>query len=191
MRALLAISDAIDAVLAFVAKTFVWFYLALILVICTDVVTRKFGLSLTLAGIDLGSTRLQELEWHLHAVVFLTWLGYAYIRNAHVRIDIATAGLSERKQAWFEVLGCVIFALPYLLVALPFAHDFFMLSLTQNESSSAPNGLPYRWVVKAFLYYGFWSVLFAVISVMLRRLVFLLGSPDVAAAAGAGGKSGH
>lgn len=175
MTALLALSRAIEALLKFIAHLGAWFFIACIVTICFDVVSRKLGFQLWIAGIDLGSTRLQELEWHFHAMLFLTWLGYAYVRNAHVRIDILTGTLSARKQAWLELIGCIVFALPYLFVALPYAWDFLALSYIQNESSSAPIGLPYRWVVKAFLFYGFVSVLLAVIVVMIRNFAFLFG----------------
>ena len=122
-------------------------------------------------------------------MMFLTWIGYAYVKDSHVRIDIATGSLPARKQAWLEVFGCIAFALPYLLVALPYAHVFFMTSFFQNEGSPAPNGLPMRWVIKGFLYFGFWSVFFAVISVMCRRIVFLFGEPELAETAMPGGSS--
>lgn len=183
MRGLLGISNAIDAFLGAIARAFAWFLPVLVLVIVFDVISRKFGFQLNLLGLDLGSTRLQELEWHLHAIIYLTWIGFAYIRNAHVRIDVATGGLSQRKQAWLELIGCAIFALPYVLTALPYAHDFFMTSFLQHESSSAPNGLPWRWIPKGFLYFAFISVLLSVVSVALRRIVFLMGPPDLAAEA--------
>jgi TRAP-type mannitol/chloroaromatic compound transport system permease small subunit len=190
MSSLLAVSRAIDALLRTVAHLGAWFFIACIVTICFDVVTRKFGFQLNIAGYDLGSTRLQELEWHFHGALFLTWLGYAYVKNAHVRIDILTGGLPARKQAWFELLGCLIFALPYLYVALPFAWDFVALSFAQNESSSAPTGLPKRWIIKAFLFYGFVSVFLAVVSVMIRRFVYLFGSPEDAELAMPGGVAG-
>lgn len=183
MRRLLGVSNAIDAVLKTVAHAGAWFFIACIVTICFDVVTRKAGFQLNLLGIDLGSTRLQELEWHFHAALFLTWLGYAYIRNAHVRIDVFTGHLDQRRQALLELAGCLVFALPYLFVALPFAHEFFVQSFRQMEGSSAPNGLPYRFVIKGFLYYGFLSILAAVVSVMIRRIVFLWGPPPLAAEA--------
>lgn len=180
MRALLGLSNSIDTFLRWLAHLFGWLFFALVIVIVFDVVTRKIGYQLNIFGIDLGSTRLQELEWHLHGMLFLTWLGYAYVKNAHVRIDIATSGLSQRTQAWLELFGCIVFALPYLIVALPYAHNFFVSALIQNEGSPAPNGLPWRWVIKGFLYLGFWTVFLAVISVMVRRFVFLFGPPDIA-----------
>lgn len=190
MNALLALSRAIDALLRTVAHMGAWFFIACIFTICFDVVSRKLGFQLNVFGVDLGSTRLQELEWHFHGALFLTWLGYAYVKNAHVRIDVLTNNLSARKQAWLELFGCVVFALPYLAVALPFAYSFLALSFSQWEGSNAPTGLPMRWIIKAFLFYGLLSVLLAVISVMCRRIVFLFGSPALSEAAMPGGVAG-
>jgi TRAP-type mannitol/chloroaromatic compound transport system permease small subunit len=183
MRALLSISNGIDAVLGLIARIFGWCFVLMAIVICFDVVSRKFGFQLELFGIDLGSTRLQELEWHLHAALFLSWIGYCYVRNAHVRIDVFTGALSPRKQAWLELIGCLVFALPYVIVALPYAWDFFRDAYRQGEASSAPNGLPARYVIKFFLWFGFATILAAVISVFIRRFVYLFGTPDDAAAA--------
>lgn len=179
MRGLLSASNAIDCVLGAIARWFGWGFVALVIVICFDVISRKAGFQLYILGLDLGSTRLQELEWHLHSFVFLTWIGYCYILNAHVRIDVFTTGLSERTTAWLELLGIIIFAAPYVIVAQPHAWEFFYRAWEQNESSSAPNGLPWRWIVKGFLFYGFLSILVAVISVGLRRIVFLFGSREL------------
>ena len=192
MTALLALSRASDTLLRVVAHAGAWFFIACISTICFDVITRKFGFQLNIGGVDLGSTRLQELEWHFHGALFLTWLGYAYIKNAHVRIDVLTGGLSKRKQAGLELLGCFIFALPYLAVAVPYAWDFLALSYAQNESSNAPTGLPYRWIIKAFLFYGMVSIAAAVLSVAIKNFVVLFGSPDDAERALVGStKSAH
>lgn len=180
LRGLLGISNAIDAVLGAIARLFAWLLPVLVTVIVFDVISRKFGFQLNIFGLDLGSTRLQELEWHFHSIIFLTWIGFCYIRNVHVRIDVATGGLSQRNQAWLELLGCFIFAFPYVLTALPYAHNFFMTAFVQNEASAAPNGLPWRWIPKGFLYFAFISILLATLSVFIRRFVFLFGSPELA-----------
>ncbi|HVL56082.1 MAG TPA: TRAP transporter small permease subunit [Burkholderiaceae bacterium] len=174
MGILLRLSDLIEALLRRVADAGAWAFIACIVVIVFDVVTRKVGFQLP----GLGSTRLQELEWHLHAVLFCTWLGYTYVRNGHVRIDVFTASLAPRSKLWLELACCIVFALPYLWIALPYAHDFFLLSFRQAEGSDAPTGLPYRWVVKFFLYFAFISVLLAVIAVMARCVVALFGTAE-------------
>ncbi len=179
MSFLLRVADVVEAVLRRIADLGAWAFIACIAVIALDVVTRKFGFQFP----GLGSTRLQELEWHLHTVLFCTWLGFTYMRNSHVRIDVFIVHLSPRRKLWLELVGCLLFALPYLLVALPYAHDFALLSYTQGESSDTPNGLGYRWVVKGFLYLGFITVLMAVLGVLARCVVALFGNKEDAARA--------
>ena len=179
MQALLKIADAIEAVLRRIADAGAWAFIACIAVITLDVVTRKFGFQFP----GMGSTRLQELEWHLHAVLFCTWLGYGYVRNTHVRIDVFIGGLSTRGLLWLELWCCLLFALPYLVVALPYALEFFLVSFRQGEGSDAPTGLPSRWVIKGFLFLGFVTVLAAVLAVLARCAVALFGTPEQAARA--------
>jgi len=170
---LLKIADGIDDLLRRIADLGAWAFVACIVVITFDVITRKLGFQLP----GLGSTRLQELEWHLHAVLFCTWLGYTYLRNGHVRIDVFSGSLAPRTKLWLELVCCVVVAAPYLWVATPYALDFFLVSLRQGESSDAPTGLPYRWVVKFFLFLTFVTLSAAVAAVAARCLVALYGSP--------------
>lgn len=179
MAFLIKLSNLIEGVLRRIADLGAWAFIACIVVITLDVVTRKFGFQVP----ALGSTRLQELEWHFHAILFCTWLGYAYMRNGHVRIDVFIGHLSPRQKIWLELVGCLIFALPYLLVALPYAMDYFTVSYLQGESSDAPTGLPYRWVTKGFLFLGFLTVTAAVLAVAARCIVALFGSAEQAAKA--------
>jgi len=179
MSRLLGVSDAIDTVLGRIAHLFGWLFIALVVVICFDVVTRKVGFQLPI----FGSTPLQELEWHIHGLLFLPWLGYCYIRNVHVRIDVFTASASPRKQAILEVFGILVFAIPYCLVATYFAFEFFEVSFIQGETSDAPNGLRFRWVMKGALFIGLILLDLAVASVLIRKLVQLFGPPDLAARA--------
>ncbi len=186
MRGLLRVSDVIDRGLEVVARATGWLFVVLVGVIFFDVVTRKAGFQLPY----FGSTRLQELEWHLHAFLFLGWLGYCYVRNVHVRIDVFTGALPERRKAWLEIFGIVVFAIPYCLVAIYYAYGFFETSFLQNESSDAPNGLPWRWIAKFALFAALVTVLLAVVSVLFRKLVLLFGPPDLTVGA-AGPAGGH
>ncbi len=179
MNALLRLSDILERILKFIADTGAWAFIACITVIMLDVVTRKAGFQVP----GLGSTRLQELEWHLHAGLFCCWLGYTYIRNGHVRIDVFMAAARPRTRLWVELFGCLVFALPYLAIALPHAQDFFWTSFMQGESSEAPNGLGLRWIIKLFLFGAFITILMAVIAVAIRCVVALFGNEDQAARA--------
>ena len=176
MTFLLALSVAIDSVLERIARAAGWLFFVLVGVIVWDVLTRKIGFQLP----GFGSTPIQELEWHLHGALFLFWLGYAYVRNVHVRIDVFTASLSRRKGAWLELVGIVAFAIPYTAVALYFSFLFAQTSFLQNESSAAPNGLAYRWIIKSCLFFGLVLLMASVVSVLCRNLVLLFGPKHLA-----------
>ncbi|MFN0317633.1 MAG: TRAP transporter small permease subunit [Burkholderiales bacterium] len=183
MDRLLEVSNAIGAVLEKIAAAVGWLFLVATAVIIFDVLSRKFGFQIP----GMGSTRLQELEWHLHTALFSFWIGMGYIRNTHVRIDVATTNAKPRTHAMLELLGCLIFALPYTLVAIYFAADFAWISFVDMEGSESANGLPYRWIPKTFLLAGLVLLLFAVLSVLMRVIVFLHGPERLRAAASFGG----
>jgi TRAP-type mannitol/chloroaromatic compound transport system permease small subunit len=188
MDRLLATSDAIDRVLERISSAVGWLFIVCSVVICFDVLSRKFGYQIP----GMGSTRLQELEWHLHAALFCFWLGTAYVKNAHVRIDVAVANAKPRTHAWIELVGCLIFALPYCLIALYFSTDFTWLALRLNESSDSATGLPWRWIPKAFITIGLLLLLAAVLSVLMRLIVYLYGPQRLRArSAFAGAKVHH
>ena len=187
MDRLLATSDSINAVLDRIAMAVGWLFLVLTAIIVFDVLTRKFGYQIP----DMGSTRLQELEWHLHAALFCFWLGVGYIKNAHVRIDIAVANIKPRSHAMIELLGCLIFAVPYCLIAIYFSWDFTLISFLDNEGSPSANGLPWRWIPKSFITLGLIFLLLAVISVMMRVIVYLYGPERLRAASTPAVIQGH
>lgn len=188
MERLLAASDAIGRVLVRIGMAAGWLFVVCTVVICFDVLSRKFGYQIP----GMGSTRLQELEWHLHTALFCFWLGAAYVKNAHVRIDIAVAAAKPRTQAWIELLGCVLFAIPYCLIAIYFSTDFTWIALSQNESSDSATGLPWRWIPKLLITIGLVLLLVAVISVLMRLVVYLYGPPSLRArSAFAGAKAHH
>jgi TRAP-type mannitol/chloroaromatic compound transport system permease small subunit len=187
MDKLLQASKAIERALYGVAMAAGWLFIACTLVIVFDVLTRKFGFQLP----EMGSTRLQELEWHLHTALFSFWLGIAYIRNAHVRIDIAIANAAPRTHAWLELAGVLVFALPYCLIALYFSADFTAIAWRWNEYSDSATGLPWRWIPKAFITIGLMLLLAAVVSVAMRLVVYLWGPARLRAASAFAGAKGH
>jgi TRAP-type mannitol/chloroaromatic compound transport system permease small subunit len=179
MDLLLSISKAVERALYRVSMVAGWLFVACTVVIVFDVITRKFGFQLP----GMGSTRLQELEWHLHTALFSFWLGTAYLKNAHVRIDILVVNTAPRRVAWIEFLGVLVFALPYCLIAIYFSYDFFHTAWQFNEYSDSATGLPWRWIPKGMISIGLILLLAAVVSVLLRLVVFLWGPERLRAAA--------
>lgn len=183
MDRLLAAARTIERLLHAISMAAGWLFIVCTVVIVFDVLTRKFGFQLP----GMGSTRLQELEWHLHTALFCFWLGTAYLANAHVRIDIVAARASPRRLAWIELLGVLLFALPYCLIAIYFSYDFFHIAWQYNEYSDSATGLPWRWIPKGIISLGLILLLAAVVAVGLRLAVFLWGPERLRSAAGFAG----
>lgn len=98
-----------------------------------------------------GSIALQELEWHLFDVIILFGIAYTLRENAHVRVDIFYATYSKKTKALLNIISSLFFILPFSLLIIYIGIDFVAMSFTQNESSSNPGGLEYRYLVKALL----------------------------------------
>ncbi|MEA1893068.1 MAG: TRAP transporter small permease subunit [Campylobacterota bacterium] len=98
-----------------------------------------------------GSIALQELEWHLFDVIILFGIAYTLKENAHVRVDIFYASYSDKTKAVINIISSLFFILPFSLLIIYIGVDFVALSFAQNEGSSNPGGLEYRYMVKSLL----------------------------------------
>jgi TRAP-type mannitol/chloroaromatic compound transport system permease small subunit len=173
MNALLSLSDSLRRMLESVARASAWLLLIMAAVTCFDVLARKTGIPAPL-------TKLQELEWHFHAALFSLWMGYGYTINAHPRVDSYTENMTLRRKAWFELLGCLLFALPYMALTAYHTLDFVSESYLLSEQSDSTVGLRYRWFIKGVYAAGIWLVVLGIVSVLLRLIVFLFGGPSKA-----------
>ena len=98
-----------------------------------------------------GSIALQELEWHLFDVIILFGIAYTLRENAHVRVDIFYTSYSEKTKALLNIVSSLFFILPFSILIIYIGLDFVAMSFTQNEASSNPGGLEYRFLVKSLL----------------------------------------
>jgi len=168
-----------------------WFALPMVLFTVLDVISRKIswlddqgrlhGLQIFLTrnvGRMFESTMLQELEWHFHTALFALVLGYGYIHNSHVRVDLIRENLAFRKQAWLEFLGITLFLIPYLTCIVWFAWGYAVNSYDMNEISASTVGLEHRWIIKSVLVVGLIVAGLAGIAVWLQVALILFGDPN-------------
>ena len=179
MRGLLHFADLLERIVLTAGRAGSWLSLPLIAVIIFDVITRKIYFTQQLimnswAHEYFSSTKLQEWEWHLHTMLFLLSLGFAYSRNSHVRVDLVREKIPSLGQVWIELIGVVFFMLPYVLIVLYFGWAFLVQSYVSDEVSSAMTGLSHRWLIKSFLVIGLGLALFAGVAMLIRTLAYLL-----------------
>jgi TRAP-type mannitol/chloroaromatic compound transport system permease small subunit len=180
MRRLLTLAVRLERIVVFFGRLAGWVVVPLIAVIIFDILTRKFYWSQQLISNSwafdyISSGHLQDWEWHLHTVLFLLVLGYAYVRNAHVRVDLVREKLSPRAQAWVEFLGCLVFLIPFVSLLTYLTLPFLELAWKFDEQSQSFTGLKHRWIIKSFLLPGFLLALMAGVAVLLRCVVYLFG----------------
>lgn len=175
-RTLLRLAGHLERHVSVIGRGAGWLMPLLVLVIVADVVLRHWFV--------IGSTRLQELEWHLHGALFLLSLGYAFLRGAHVRIELVHDRLSPRAKAMVELCGLLLALLPWCAAMLWFGADYAGRALLVGEASSSPGGLPMRWIIKSVLVAGIVLLALAGFARLIRAAVFLFGPPELAQATG-------
>jgi len=157
--------------------------LPLIAVIMFDVITRKIdflriGMSQLSFYWIIEPIKLQDMEWHLHAVILMLSFGFAYLQNAHVRVDIFREMLSRRGQAWVEFWGIVLLAVPYLILVIYFAFVFVKISFVQGEGSESLTGITHRYIIKSVMLLGFLLTASAFLATLIRLCALLFGGHD-------------
>lgn len=166
MKALLALSRAIDALNLRIGRAVTWLTLVVVLVSATNAVIRKL--------LNTSSNAWLELQWYLFGAMFLLTAGYTLLHNEHVRVDVLSSKLSRRTQVWIEIIGVVFFLLPACLLILWLSWPMFVDSYLTNEQSSNSGGLV-RWPVKLLIPVGFALLVAAGVSHLIKCVGFLRG----------------
>jgi tripartite ATP-independent transporter DctM subunit len=126
-----------------------------------------------------GSVALQELEWHLHATIFLLGLSYALKHDAHVRVDIFYEGYTYPNRALVRLVGMVVLVIPFALLIIVDAWEMTLQSYRQHEISSDPGGLSHRYVIKGMVVVGFGLLILQAIGEIAKALRVIRLTPTV------------
>lgn len=170
MSTLLKLSRLIDGLTNMIGKLAMWMILATTLISASNAIIRKvFGTS---------SNAWLEIQWYLFAAVFMLGSGYAFLRNAHVRIDFISSRFSARGRNWVDIGGIILFVFPLCYLLTVQGWPLFVQALQSGEMSSNSGGL-IRWPVYALIPAGFILLFMQSISELIKRAAFLTGNgPD-------------
>ncbi len=142
MRAVQALSNAIDIMNERVGRIVAWFALIMVLVQFTVVLLRYvFG---------LGFIPMQESILFMHSMLFLLAGGYTLLHNGHVRVDIFYGNAGPRAKAVIDLVGVLIFLWPLCVVMFYMAWTFVGASVRVWEGSPEGTFMPF-WLLKSML----------------------------------------
>jgi len=167
MQFLERIVDMIDGCNNKIGRFVGWLCTFMVLIVFYDTVMRY--------AFNHGNVALQELEWHVFAVVFLLGGAYTLKEGGHVRVDILFINFSERTKAWVDFLGSLIFLIPFCIVVIYSTQKFVGNSWAVREISPDPGGLPARYLLKAMIPAGFFLLIVQGISETIKNLFVLVG----------------
>lgn len=164
-----ALAWRLDRLVVAVGRLSSWLWIGVLVVVLINVFSRYV--------LSQGSIALEELSWHLFGAATMLTLGYAVVRDDHVRVDVLREKFSPRTQATIEILGIAILALPVVYLMVEVLVPYAWKAWVYQERSQAPSGLPYRFIFKSMLPLGLIFVMLALFSRALRCMTFLFGFP--------------
>ena len=163
--------STIERGIAVIAIGAAWVLLPLLAINRTfDIVARQF--------IATPANFVQMLEVRAFLFLVLLSFGFAYLRNAHIRVDVIRVYLTPKNQAWSEIAGFLLAVVPVCIVIGNYGIDYAIMSYGQGEREAIFLGRPMQWVVKSMLPFGILLLFLAGSTVCVRNVLFLLGRAE-------------
>ena len=127
-----------------------------------------------------GSIALQEMEWHLFAMVFLFGIAYALKNDGHVRVDVFYDRFSPRWKAIVNIGGTILLLLPLSVLVIEGSVWYVQEAISTGEVSGDPGGLPYRWLIKLVIPASFVFLLVSATGFVIHNINIFLGVAEPA-----------
>jgi len=167
MQALAFIVTVIGRLNAAVGRLFSWLVLAAVAV-CFIVVVQRYVFSTT-------QLWMQDLYVWLNGAMFMAVAGYTLLIDGHVRVDILYRPASIRRKAMMDLIGVVVFLLPFCVVVWLWGFEYVQRSWMLKEASENPGGMPGLFILKSFILAFVVLVGLQGIAMALRSVLVLKG----------------
>jgi TRAP-type mannitol/chloroaromatic compound transport system permease small subunit len=137
------IADGIDRITAAVGRIATWCALY--------IVVAEFAVIVLRYAFGFASIRLQESVIYAHAGLFMLAAAWTLQIGGHVRVDIFYSQASPRGRALIDLLGAVIFLLPFAAALFVLTLPYVERSWLVLEGSPQPSGLPFVYLLKTVI----------------------------------------
>lgn len=171
MNIMASIIRAISAVNRLLGNVFAWLSLLMVL-ICFTVVVQRYALGFTVLW-------MQDLYVWLNGAMFTAVAGFALLRDDHVRVDIFYRPAKIRTKAIIDLIGVLIFLIPFCWVVYTYTWNYVARSWRIGEASSNVGGMPGLYILKSFLLVFVAVIFLQGIAMALRSILVLRGREDL------------
>ncbi|EGJ34240.1 MULTISPECIES: TRAP transporter small permease subunit [Moorena] len=171
MQQLLRISRLIDSFNERIGRLTYWILPLMILIGVWNVVGRYLG---RFIGENLSSNGFIETQWYLFDLVFLLGAAYTLKHNGHVRVDVFYKSLKPKAQAIANLIGTLLFLIPFCIMVIYFSWGAIVNSWTIQEMSPDPGGLP-RYPIKSMIIVSFGLLILQGISEAIKNWAIFAG----------------
>ena len=151
-----------------------WAAVTMVILVVLVVITRYF--------LGIGSIALQESVTYLHCLVFMMGIAFTLKHDGHVRVDIFYRGFSPRAKAIVNLIGGLLFLIPFCLLIFFTSWDYVLASWVIRETSAENNGLPFIYLLKTLMLLMPVTLLLQGIAEIIRSGL-ILGGADVSTSA--------
>lgn len=166
MNSLLTFSHWMDKLTEQVGAAVTWLVLVAVLISTGNAIMRK--------AFSISSNGLLEIQWYLFSGIFLLGAGYAFLRNAHVRIDFVSGRLSSRARSVIDIIGILAVIVPLCVILINLSWPLFVNAWHSGEMSPDAGGL-IRWPVYSLVPIGMVLLLLQSASELIKRAAFIMG----------------
>lgn len=168
---LAALMRAINGLNHAIGKLFSWLALGIVLV-CFAVVVERYLFA---------HTRLwaQDLYVWLNGAMFTAVAAFGLLRGDHVRVDIFYRPASERFKAIADLIGVLIFLMPFVVVVYIYGMPFVERSWALHEASANVDGMPGLFILKSFIIVFAVTVGLQGLAMIIRSILVLSDHPEL------------
>ncbi len=167
MRSLAAIVAAIGRLNDAVGRILAWLALGSVMV-CFVVVVQRYVFSTT-------QLWMQDLYVWLNGALFMGVAGFTLLRDGHVRVDIYYRPASVRTKAILDLVGVLVFLLPFCVVVGIWGWPYVQASWGLREASENPGGMQGLFILKSFVLVFVLLVGLQGVAMALRSILVLAG----------------
>lgn len=171
LHTLAALMRTINGLNKVIGQTFCWLSLGVVLV-CFSVVVERYA---------FGNTRLwaQDLYVWLNGAMFTAVAAFALFRGDHVRVDIFYRAASMRRKAMADLIGVLVFLLPFMYIVYEYCLPFVRRSWRLFEHSANVGGMPGLFILKSFILVFAALVALQGIAMAIRSILVLTHREDL------------